>query len=186
MNKNMLYFLLSLYDKNTYNHVCRVAKYSNDIGKYLSLPNNEMNLLLYSSLLHDIGKIYIPTSLLEKKEKLTKEEFDLIKKHVEFGYFILPETMKEVKNIILAHHERLDGSGYPFHKIDNEIPKLSKIIAIADNYGAITSNRIYNNIKNKGDALTDLFNNTNYYGENKYCYSYVKAFKNTLQKINAY
>ena len=94
--------------------------------------------------------------------------------------------MKEVKNIILAHHERLDGSGYPFHKIDNEIPKLSKIIAIADSYDAMTSNRIYNNIKNKEDALTDLFNNTNYYGENKYFYSYVKAFKNTLQKINAY
>ena len=180
MNKNILNFLLSLYDKNTYNHVCNVAKYSNNIGKYLSLSNSEMNLLLYSSLLHDIGKIFIPVSLLEKKEKLTDEEFNLIKKHVEFGYFILPESMNDVKNIILSHHERLDGSGYPFHKTDDEIPKLSKIIAIADSYDAMTSNRIYNNIKSKEEALADLFNNTDYYGKNKYCYSYVKAFKNTL------
>lgn len=185
MNKQTLYFLLSLYDKNTYLHVCRVADYSNKIGKFLSLPNKEMNLLFYSSLLHDIGKIFIPTELLEKKEKLSNDEFELIKKHVEYGYIFLPDNMLEIKNIILAHHERLDGSGYPCHKKDCEIPKLSKIIAIADSYDAMTSNRMYNNIKSKEDALTDLFNNTNYYGENKYCYSYVKAFKNTLQKINA-
>lgn len=186
MNKNNLNFLLSLYDKNTYSHVCRVAIYANEIGKRLNLSNKEMNLLLYSSLLHDIGKIFIPTNLLEKNKKLTNQEFILIKKHVEFGYLILPESMHEIKNIILSHHERLDGSGYPYHKTENEIPKLSKIIAIADSYDAMTSNRYYNKIKSKDEAINDLFSNTIYYGQNKYSYSYVKIFKNCLQKINAY
>lgn len=186
MNKNILHFLLSLYDKNTYSHVCRVAILSNEIGKCLELPKNDMNLLLYSSLLHDIGKIFLPTELLEKKEKLSNNEFDLIKKHVELGYLILPSDMDEIKNIILNHHERLDGSGYPFHKTDNEIPKLSKIIAIADSYDAMTSNRYYNNIKTHDEAFYDLFSNTSYYGENKYEYYYVKIFKKCFKKINAY
>lgn len=186
MNKNILNYLLSLYDKNTYSHVCRVAIYSNEIGKCLNLSNNEMNLLFYSSLLHDIGKIFISTNLLEKNDTLTNEEFNLIKKHVEFGYLILPDNMLEIKNIILAHHERLDGSGYPYHKKENEIPKLSKIIAIADSYDAMTSNRYYNNIKTKDEAMNDLFSNTKYYGKNKYSYSYVKIFNNCLKKINAH
>lgn len=185
MNKNILNFLLSLYDKNTYSHACRVAIYSNEIGKHLNLSNNEMNLLFYSSLLHDIGKIFISNNLLEKTDTLTNEEFNLIKKHVEFGYLILPDNMLEIKNIILAHHERLDGSGYPYHKKENEIPKLSKIIAIADSYDAMTSNRYYNNIKTKDEAMNDLFSNTKYYGKNKYSYNYVKVFNNCLQKINA-
>lgn len=185
MNKQTLYFLLSLYDKNTYLHVCRVADYSNKVGKFLSLPSKEMNLLFYSSLLHDIGKIFIPTELLEKKETLSNVEFELIKKHVEYGYIFLPDNMLEIKNIILSHHERLDGSGYPYHKKDYEIPKLSKIIAIADSYDAMTSNRYYNNIKTKDEAMNDLFSNTKYYGKNKYSYNYVKVFNNCLQKINA-
>ena len=186
MNKNILHLLLSLYDKNTYSHVCRVAILSNEIGKCLKLPKNDMNLLLYSSLLHDIGKIFLPIELLEKKEKLSNNEFDLIKKHVELGYLILPSDMDEIKNIILNHHERLDGSGYPFHKTGNEIPKLSKIIAIADSYDAMTSNRYYNNIKTHDEAFYDLFSNTSYYGENKYEYYYVKIFKKCFKKINAY
>lgn len=181
MNINILKFLLSLYDKNTYLHVYRVALYSEQLETYLKLSKKEMNILLYSLLLHDIGKIFIPTELLEKKDKLTEEEFSLIKKHVEFGYMLLPDSMFQIKNVILSHHERLDGSGYPFHKTDKEIPKLSKILAIADSFDAMTSNRYYNNIKTKEEAINDLLKNTMFFGNNKYSYNYVYSFKKCIQ-----
>lgn len=182
MGKNLLTILLSLYDKNTYAHVCRVAYYANEIGKQLNLSISEMNLLFYSSLLHDIGKIFIPVNLLEKEEKLTKEEYRLLQHHVEFGYFLLPESMMDIKNIIISHHERLDGSGYPYHKTEKEIPKLSKIIAIADSYDAMTSNRFYNQVKTEKEAMEELLNNTDYYGTNKYSFSYVTAFHQSMKK----
>lgn len=182
MNLKQLLFFISLYDKNNYQHVCRVANYSNLIGKQLSLSNYEMNLLLYSSLLHDIGKIFIPLELLYKKEKLTNEEFLILKNHVNFGLSILPDSMNEIKNIIASHHERLDGSGYPKHLQSEQIPKLAKIIAIADSFDAMTSNRFYNKVKTKEEALQDLFNNTNYYGKNKYSYTYVKTFSKCIKK----
>lgn len=182
MNLKQLLFFISLYDKNTYAHVCRVAYYSNLIGKKLLLTTYEMNLLLYSSLLHDIGKILIPTSLLYKKEKLTKSEFQFIKSHVNLGISILPDTMAEIKNIIAYHHERLDGTGYPYHLEKEQIPKLSKIIAIADSYDAMTSNRFYNDIKTKDEAIQELLSNTSYYGKNKYCYAYVKTFCKCIKK----
>lgn len=181
MGKNLLTILLSLYDKNTYAHVCRVAFYANEIGKQLNLSIPEMNLLFYSSLLHDIGKIFIPVNLLEKKEKLSKEEYTLLQQHVEFGYSLLPNSMMDIKNIIVAHHERLDGSGYPYHKTDKEIPKLSKIIAIADSYDAMTSNRFYNQVKTQNEAIEELLKNTIYYENNKYNFSYVKAFHQCIK-----
>lgn len=184
MNKKQLLLLLSLYDKNTYAHVYRVAQYSNQIGKQLSLSIKEMNLLLYASLLHDIGKICIPSNLLYKIDKLTSQEFYLIKKHVEFGISILPDSMQEVKDIIAYHHERLDGSGYPYHLKDDQIPKLAKIIAIADSFDAMVSTRLYNKVKTEEEAINDLFSNTSYYGKNKYSYTYVKVFSNCIKKIN--
>ena len=182
MKLKQLLFFISLYDKETYQHVCRVANYSNIIGKELSLNNYEMNLLLYSSLLHDIGKIFIPIELLYKKEKLTDQEFLLIKNHVNYGLSILPESMNEIKNIIASHHERLDGSGYPRHLQNNQIPELSKIIAIADSYDAMTSNRLYNKVKTQDEALEDLLYNSSYYGKNKYSYTFVKIFSKCIKK----
>ena len=182
MDIKQLLFLISLYDKKTYEHVCKVAHYSNLIGKKLALHPYEMNLLLYASLLHDIGKIFIPTTLLYKKEKLTEQEFMLIKSHVHLGISILPNSMNEIKEIIVSHHERLDGTGYPYHLENNQIPKLSKILAIADSYDAMTSNRFYNNIKTKEEALQELLVNTIYYGKNKYSYTYVKTFSDCIKK----
>ena len=182
MNLNEIFFYISLYDKSTYQHICRVAQYSNLIGKELNLNQYDMNLLIYSSLLHDIGKLFLPLELLQKKEKLTKGEIILIKKHVAFGITILPDSLKEIKPIIAAHHERLDGSGYPRKLKDNQIPELSKIIAVTDSYDAMTSMRVYNKVKTSEEALEDLFSNTINYGENKYSYKYVKALSNCIKK----
>ena len=182
MNKKQLVLLLAKYDKNTYEHVCRTACYANELGKILKLSIHEMNILLYASLLHDIGKILIPTSLLEKTEPLSDEEFNYIKRHVILGVQLLPDTLQEVKDIIVAHHERLDGSGYPNHLKEKEIPKLAKILAIADSYDAMTSNRMYNTIKTPNEAFNDLLSNTIYYGKNKYSYTYVKKFYHCIQK----
>ena len=90
--------------------------------------------------------------------------------------------MNEIKEIIVSHHERLDGTGYPYHLENNQIPKLSKILAIADSYDAMTSNRFYNNIKTKEEALQELLVNTIYYGKNKYSYTYVKTFSDCIKK----
>lgn len=182
MNSKELLSYISLYDKYTYQHVYRVAQYTNMIGKQLHLSNYEMNLLLYSSLLHDIGKIFLPIELLQKKEMLTIDEFNLIKEHVILSLAILPDSMKEIKDIIMCHHERLDGSGYPNKLTEEHIPELAKIIAVADSYDAMTSNRLYNKIKTKNEAIKELFSNTIYYGENKYSYTYVKAFNECIKK----
>ena len=90
--------------------------------------------------------------------------------------------MTEIKPIIAAHHERLDGSGYPRKLKDNQIPELSKIIAVTDSYDVMTSTRVYNKVKTSEEALEDLFSNTINYGENKYSYKYVKALSNCIKK----
>lgn len=179
--KNLLFYL-SLYDKQTYTHACRVACYANNLGKRLNLSNYEMNLLLYSSLLHDIGKSLISEELLYKKSKLNDNELKELQDHVIFGLALLPDSMQEVKEVIAAHHERLDGSGYPYKLEDEQIPKLSKILAIVDSYDAMTTNRGYNEVKTMDEAFDDLLSNTNYYGKNKYCYSLVKSFIDCTKK----
>ncbi|ADU97552.1 metal dependent phosphohydrolase [Thermovibrio ammonificans HB-1] len=129
----------------TRGHSSRVAAVAEFIGRKLELSEKELENLKIGALLHDIGKLGVPVSILDKNGKLTDEEYEIIKKHPEIGYRILEpiETFKEILPIVLYHHERCNGSGYPKGLKCEEIPKLAKIVAVADVIEAMTAKRPY-------------------------------------------
>lgn len=134
------------FDEYTYTHSINVALYGMFIGKWVGLGEKEIREVIKAGILHDIGKSKIPLSILNKKGTLTKEEFNKIKEHTTIGYNLCKEynwINEDVKKVILYHHEREDGSGYPLGLKGDKISLYAKIIAIADIYDAITSERIY-------------------------------------------
>lgn len=139
-----------------YSHSVNVAALSSILGAWLGLDENKINLLTYSAILHDYGKTKLDERILNKIDILTKEELKEIKKHPIFGY----EDIKKIKYLdslvsygVLMHHERLDGTGYPFGIKDDKIPAFARIIAIADVFDAINSNRTYKVSKGPFEAL---------------------------------
>ena len=135
-------------DKYTKGHSNRVAEYSKKLAIKLGLSEAEQDTVYFMGLLHDIGKIGIPDNIINKPQKLTDEEFAIIKKHPEIGHDIL-KNIAEIPNIEIGarwHHERMDGKGYPDGLKGNEIPKLVRIISVADAYDAMTSKRSYRDI----------------------------------------
>jgi putative nucleotidyltransferase with HDIG domain len=132
-------------DPYTKNHSERVTAYSCLLGEKYGLTAPEMRILYYAALLHDIGKIGVPDDILKKQGKLLPEEYALIKKHPEYGAEIIRDIkfLRSASDIILHHHERWDGLGYPFGLKGDKIPLLSRVIAIADTFDAITSDRSY-------------------------------------------
>lgn len=133
------------YDDMTFVHCLNVSLICNIFAGWLKLPEEETKILTLGGLLHDIGKMLVPREILTKAGKLTKEEFEIIKSHTIKGYQVLKDQPIDirVKYAALMHHERCDGTGYPngFHA--NQIEEFAKIIAIADVYDAMTSNRQY-------------------------------------------
>ncbi len=146
---NVLFTIAKIVEAKDYytkGHIQRVASYSYSIGLVMGLKEHELKTLKIGALLHDIGKIAIPDSILTKRGPLTPEEKEVIKRHPALGYRICKPltTMKEALEIILHHHERWDGTGYPKGLKGKEIPLLARIVAVADVFDAISSNRIYN------------------------------------------
>ncbi len=129
----------------TAGHSQRVTALSMEIGWELGLPQREIDSLQRGGLLHDIGKLGIPTSILDKPAALTEEEFDLIKRHPSSGAAILRPipTMEKIIPIVAQHHERYDGSGYPLGLKGDEISLHARIVALADVVDAVSSNRPY-------------------------------------------
>ena len=132
-------------DKYTNGHSRRVAEYSKMLAKALGKDEEYQSNIYYIALLHDIGKIGIPDTIINKPGKLTDEEFRTIQQHPEFGFKILKSitTMPEVSVGARWHHERYDGRGYPDHLAGEQIPEIARIICVADSYDAMTSNRSY-------------------------------------------
>lgn len=134
-------------DKYTRGHSDRVSAYSVLIGEKLGLSSEDLEALRIGGLFHDIGKIGISDNILLKTLKLTDSEYDEIKKHPSIGAHIL-ENLKAFENIIpivLHHHERYDGKGYPNNLKGEDIPYIARIVAIADSFDAMTSKRCYRN-----------------------------------------
>lgn len=128
-------------------HSKNVSEYSKEIAKHMRLSEQEVEIIHYAGMLHDIGKIGIKDDILVKKEELTEKENDLLRSHPEVGVNILKEIKffeKEIP-IILHHHERYDGTGYPHGLQGREIPLGARIIAVADAFDAMTSGRTYKN-----------------------------------------
>lgn len=140
-------------DPYTQGHSQRVCDLSELIGNEFKLSIYEIEQLRYAAILHDIGKIGIPESILNKSSSLTKEEFKEIKRHPIMGVNILQKIdfLKDAVIIMESHHEHYDGSGYPMGLARNKIPLLSRIITLADAYDAMTTTRPYR------DALTPQY-----------------------------
>ena len=132
-------------DRYTKNHCLRVEKYALMIARELGFNADELKNLSYAAILHDIGKIGIPSEILNKEGKLTYQEYALVKEHTTLGYNILKDSefLSHSADILLSHHERIDGMGYPLGLKGEEIHMKSRIIAIADAFDAMTSARPY-------------------------------------------
>ena len=132
-------------DEYTKGHSIRVAKYSRMIAEKMGLSAEECENTYYMGLLHDLGKIGVPNEIINSPTKLTDEQYDVIKTHPRLGFDILSEIKSRPDLVIGArwHHERYDGKGYPDGKSGEDIPLMARIIAVADSYDAMTSNRSY-------------------------------------------
>jgi diguanylate cyclase (GGDEF)-like protein len=142
-------------------HAERLAELSKKLGEAIGLDDKEITELELLSTLHDIGKISIDDSILSKSGKLTEKEWFEIKKHPEVGYRIT-QASPELKNIseyILSHHERWDGNGYPQGLSGDNIPLLSRILAVVDSYDAMTQDRVYRKAMTKKDAIEEIRKN---------------------------
>ncbi len=126
-------------------HIDCVAKLSVALAKQMGLDNESLETIHLGGLLHDVGKIGIDDSILNKPGPLTAEEYEQVKQHPQFGYSILNgiRQLDEVLSIVLHHHENWDGSGYPHRLAGNEIPIMARIVAVADAFDAMASNRPY-------------------------------------------
>ena len=149
------------FDNYTFTHSVNVSVLAIAIGRRLGKSAQEMNNIGFAGLLHDIGKMQIPESILNKPGKLTEEEYQVMKMHTVYGYDYLCANSKEIPNEILkavrSHHEKSDGSGYPDGLFEKEIPLFAKILSIADVYDAVTSERVYHKGMAPSDALRMIF-----------------------------
>ena len=166
------------HDDITYVHCLNVSLLSNVFGKWLNLPEKEIEILTLAGLLHDIGKLSLPGELINKQEKLTPTDYVTIKTHTLQGYNVLKskELDPRIANVALMHHERCDGSGYPYKLTADKIEPFAKIIGIVDVYDAMTSARVYRPALSPFQAIS-VFESE---GLQKYDPAYVLLF---LEKI---
>src|SRR6266513_3682725 len=137
--------LLDLKDLNTGVHSTRLAEWGMRVGRELGLEEAELRNLEVAALLHDIGKVGIPDSILRKPERLDPEEYALMKKHSEYGWAVLRMLpgFERAALDILHHHESFDGTGYPAGLTGAEIPVVSRIVCVIDAFDAMVSSRPY-------------------------------------------
>jgi putative two-component system response regulator len=145
-------------DPNTGDHCERLVSLGEAFGSYLNLSRAQRRDLMWGSYLHDIGKVGIPDAVLLKTGKLTPKEWEVMRQHVLIGERICQplRTMQGVVPIILHHHERWDGSGYPYQLAGEKIPYLAQVFQIIDIYDALTSERPYKRALSKEEALKVL------------------------------
>lgn len=146
-------------DEYTFTHSVNTAFYSMFIAMWMDLDEQNIINATQAGFLHDIGKIYIPEEILNKSGVLTREEYEIIQLHPLYGYSLLNEFSEfnlEVKRAVLFHHERIDAKGYPLCATDDYVGLLPKIVAVADVYDAMTTNRIYKKAKTAREAIDYL------------------------------
>jgi HD-GYP domain-containing protein (c-di-GMP phosphodiesterase class II) len=145
-------------DKYTRGHSERVSRISVAIGRRMNLPEDELETLRISALLHDVGKIAIDDNILKKPAALTEEEFEIMKTHPQKGYKIMSQipAMKDFLPGMYMHHEMVNGKGYPQGVTGDEIPLQAKIVSVADTFDAMTIDRPYQKGMELGAALERL------------------------------
>lgn len=167
-------------DPYTRGHSERVAKLAVAIAEELRMDNDFISHLQYAALLHDIGKIGIPEEILNKPCKLSEDEFSKIKTHPALGASIVKNVdfLAQASSFIMYHHERMDGSGYPMGLKGKEIPLGAQIIAVADVFDALTTDRPYRKAWNPKDALAELERNSGV----QFRPAVIKALKKVLER----
>lgn len=148
-------------DSYTFEHSIHVSEYAVELAKRLGLSNAEVRIAKEAGLLHDIGKIGIPENILQKKGKLTDEEYSIMKTHVTNSIEVIHylPNMNYVIPAVISHHERFDGKGYPKGIKEDKIPLLGRVLAICDAFEAIISKRPYKEAMSVEYAVAELENN---------------------------
>jgi len=183
-NQKVLINLIDLksYDSYTFDHSVNVAALSLLIAKSLDYNKQKLIKLGVGAILHDIGKISIPKDILNKKTKLNDNEFKAIKKHPSLGYTSIKnhyEISPLSRIIILSHHEKVDGSGYPKGLIGDEIHEFARIVAITDVFDALTSDRCYRKKWSTNKAIDFLIANANSHFD-------INILNTFIQKVSLY
>jgi putative nucleotidyltransferase with HDIG domain len=166
----------ALHAKDAYTggHTGRVEKYATDLAKAYGLATADVDIIRTAALLHDIGKIGIPDNILNKPGKLSNEEFHKIQEHSTIGAKILGNvySLKKVSHIIVQHHEKYDGSGYPSGLKGDEISVAAMILMISDSYDAMTTDRPYRKALTKEKAISELvkYSGTQFHPELAKCF----------------
>jgi HD-GYP domain-containing protein (c-di-GMP phosphodiesterase class II) len=147
-------------DEYTAIHSVNVCILSISFGRSLGLSKDELNILGLGALLHDLGKMRVPLEVLNKPGKLTDIEFEIMRSHPGQGYELLKNDQNippEALDVVLGHHERLNGGGYPHGRDESTIPHFTRIVSIVDVYDAITSDRVYHDGMSPHDALKNMY-----------------------------
>ena len=186
VKRNNLYdLLMKLYrfSEETYNHSMRVSDLCVEFGNKLGLESEEIEKLRIAGLFHDIGKLCIPIQIIHKPSKLTSEEYEIVKNHSMLGVKLLKEEgfyNKDVLDMILKHHERPDGFGYPNGVKKNDINNLTSILTLCDCFDAMNSKRKYHEKMDFEYIQNELLNNSG----TQFDSYYVKQFLNFINDID--
>ncbi len=148
-------------DHYTSGHSERVMEMALASARILNMSQAELKILEYAGILHDVGKIGIPDRILTKTGNLTSEEFEIIKQHPCLGANMITDVsfLEEARNLVLHHHERYDGLGYPDGLSGEAIPLGARLLAVADAFDSMTSDRSYRPAMSAEDAVNELYNN---------------------------
>ncbi|MFE3658239.1 HD-GYP domain-containing protein [Streptomyces sp. NPDC059165] len=149
---------VDIKDAYTRGHSERVGRASAMIARELGMPDDRLEMLRFAGILHDVGKLGVPTRVLRKDGPLTPEERRVIELHPEYGHEMVRGIgfLGEARSAILHHHERLDGSGYPYGLAGSQIPEFARVVAVADAFDAMTSTRSYSRARPVSTAVEEL------------------------------
>ena len=176
--------ILEIYDTYTSGHSENVAEISAGIAEEMGLSQKLITDTYWSGMVHDIGKLLVPVSILNKKERLNEAEYEIIKNHPVWGSEALSnsDSLKHISEYILYHHERWDGKGYPEGLESSQIPLVSQILSVADAWDAMRSNRSYRDPLSEEKALLEITNNK----ETQFAPEVVEAFLKLVKNNNIY
>ncbi|MBP2625825.1 MAG: response regulator receiver modulated metal dependent phosphohydrolase [Firmicutes bacterium] len=172
-------------DEETGNHIFRISHYSRIIALVAGLDKEEADLLLQASPMHDVGKIGIPDRILLKAGKLDKDEWEVMKTHTTVGAKIIGEhpsdLLKMARQVALTHHEKWDGTGYPYGLAGEDIPLASRIVMLADVFDALTSDRPYKKAWSEAAAIEEIKNTSGRHFDPKLVLAFIKGLPEILE-----
>ena len=185
MTINTLGNAIALRDSDTNEHNYRVSIYSIRLAQEINLEKKQMKKLIIGAFLHDIGKIGITDTILLKNGKLTNDEFEIMKQHVQKGVKLIENNkwLENGKDVILYHHEKYDGRGYPNKIAGDQIPKIARIFTVVDVFDALTSKRPYKEPFSYEKAINMLSESSGTHFDPLILKSFIKISKKLYNKI---